>query len=115
MRGQTKGAMFKWEVFALNISTTQDNGKLNIALEGRLDTTTAPQLEAVLVPAFDETGDITLDFTKLGYVSSAGLRVLLTGHKTAKAKGALMAVANVPDDIMEVLEMTGFSDMLTIV
>ena len=99
----------------MNINKTQENGKLNIALEGRLDTTTAPQLEAVLVPAFDEAGEITLDFAKLEYVSSAGLRVLLMGQKTAKAKGASMVLSNVSEDIMEVLEMTGFTDMLTIV
>ena len=99
----------------MNINKTQENGKLVIALEGRLDTTTAPQLEAALVPAFDEAGEIMLDFAKLEYVSSAGLRVLLIGQKTAKAKGASMTVSSVSEDIMEVLEMTGFTDMLTIV
>ena len=99
----------------MNIIKTQENGKLTIALEGRLDTTTAPQLESVIAPAFDEAGEITLDFTKLEYVSSAGLRVLLIGQKTAKAKGKSMTVSNVSEDIMEVLEMTGFTDMLTIV
>ena len=99
----------------MNINKTQENGKLTIALDGRLDTTTAPQLEAVLVPAFDEAGEITLDFAKLEYVSSAGLRVLLIGQKTAKAKSASMVVSNVSEDIIEVLEMTGFSEMLTIV
>ena len=99
----------------MNISKTLDNGKLTLALEGRLDTNTAPQLEAVLVPAFDEAGEITLDFAKLEYVSSAGLRVLMIGQKTAKAKGASMTVSNVSEDIMEVLEMTGFTDMLNIV
>ena len=98
----------------MNISKTQENGKLTIALEGRLDTTTAPQLEAALVPAFDVAGEILLDFAKLEYVSSAGLRVLLIGQKTAKAKGASMTVSNVSEDIMEVLDMTGFTDMLTI-
>ena len=99
----------------MDISKTQENGKLAIAVDGRLDTTTAPQLEAVLVPAFDEAGEITLDLTNLEYVSSAGLRVLLIGQKTAKAKGASMTVTNVSEDVMEVLDMTGFTDMLNIV
>ena len=99
----------------MNIIKSQENGKLAIALEGRLDTTTAPQLEAILAPAFDEAGEILLDFAKLEYVSSAGLRVLLIGQKTAKAKGASMTVSNVSEEIMEVLDMTGFTDMLTIV
>ena len=99
----------------MNINKTQENGRITVELEGRLDTTTAPQLEGILVPAFDEAGEITLDFAKLEYVSSAGLRVLLIGQKTAKAKGASMTVSNVSEDIMEVLEMTGFDEMLTIV
>ena len=99
----------------MNISKTQENGKLAITLEGRLDTTTAPLLEAVLVPAFGEAVEIALDFAKLEYVSSAGLRVLLIGQKEAKKRSASMTVSNVSGDIMEVLDMTGFSDMLTIV
>ena len=99
----------------MNTSKTQENGRITIEIEGRLDTTTAPQLEAELVSAFDEAEEITLDFAKLEYVSSAGLRVLLIGQKTAKAKGASIAVSNVSEDIMEVLEMTGFDDILTIV
>ena len=97
------------------ITKSNENGKLIIALDGRLDTTTAPQLEAALVPAFDEAGEIMLDFAKLEYVSSAGLRVLLIGQKEAKKRGAAMTLSGVSADIMEVLDMTGFSDMLTIV
>ena len=99
----------------MNINKMQDNGKLTLALEGRLDTTTAPQLQDVLIPAFDENTVIHLDFSGLSYVSSAGLRVLLMGQKTAKAKNASMTLANVSEEIMEVFEMTGFADMLTIV
>lgn len=99
----------------MTINKTQENGKLTLALEGRLDTTTAPQLQDVLIPAFDEAAQIELNFTKLAYVSSAGLRVLLMGQKTAKAKGASMSLCGVSEEIMEVFEMTGFADMLTIV
>ena len=86
-----------------------------------MDTTTAPQLQDALIPAFDEAtasgkaAEITLDFAKLEYVSSAGLRVLLMGQKEAKKKGGLMTVCGVSADVMEVLDMTGFADMLTIV
>jgi len=97
------------------INKTNENGKLILALEGRLDTTTAPKLQDVLIPAFDETKEIMLDFSQLAYVSSAGLRVLLMGQKTAKAKGASMTLTGVSAEIMEVFEMTGFADMLTIV
>lgn len=99
----------------MNINKIHENGKLTLALEGRLDTTTAPQLQEVLIPSFDEAKEINLDFLKLDYVSSAGLRVLLMGQKTAKAKGGSMTLTNVGAEIMEVFEMTGFADMLTVV
>lgn len=99
----------------MTINKTQENGKRVLALDGRLDTTTAPQLQDVLIPLFDEAKEIALDFTKISYVSSAGLRVLLMGQKTAKSKGALMTLCGVSAEVMEVFEMTGFSDMLTIV
>jgi anti-anti-sigma factor len=97
------------------INKAQENGALVLALEGRLDTTTAPQFQDALMSAFGEAGAISLDFEKLAYVSSAGLRVLLMGQKTAGTRGASMTVCNVSDEIMEVFEMTGFADILTIV
>jgi len=93
----------------------QDNGKITLAVEGRLDTTTAPQLQEAIVSAFDEQKDVMLDFSLLVYVSSAGLRVLLIGMKTAKAKNVQFTLTGVSAEILEVLEMTGFTDMLTIV
>lgn len=98
----------------MTINKTHENGKSTFALEGRLDTTTAPQLQGELIPVFDEEKEVILDFSQLAYVSSAGLRVLLIGQKTAKAKGASMTVTGVSEEIMEVLEMTGFADILTI-
>ena len=99
----------------MTIDKTLKNEKIIFAIKGRLDTTTAPQLQEVLIPAFDESKDITLDFTELVYVSSAGLRVLLMGQKQAKKTGGAMSLTGVSEEVMEVLEMTGFSDMLTIV
>ena len=99
----------------MTINKTQENETITLGLEGRLDTTTSPEFQEALIPAFDEANDIKLDFAKLGYVSSAGLRVLLMGQKTAKAKNASMTLYNVSAEIMEVFEMTGFDDVLTIV
>ncbi len=99
----------------MTIDKTLKNEKIIFAIKGRLDTTTAPQLQEVLIPAFDESKDITLDFTELVYVSSAGLRVLLMGQKQAKKTGGAMSLVGVSEDVMEVFEMTGFADMLTII
>jgi len=99
----------------MTINKTQENGKITLALDGRLDTTTSPRLQDVLIPALNETTQVELDFTKLAYVSSAGLRVLLIGQKTAKAKNASMTVSGVSEEIMEVFNMTGFSDILEII
>jgi len=98
----------------MNINKTQNGEKTVLALSGRLDTTTAPKLQEVLIPEFDGAKCVELDFAELAYVSSAGLRVLLMGEKTAKAKGGKFRLVNVPEEIMEVFEMTGFADMLTI-
>lgn len=98
----------------MNINKTQENGKLTLTLDGRLDTTTSLQFEQALILAFDDEKEILLDFKHLSYTSSAGLRVLLLGQKTAKTKNASMILINVPGEIMEVFDMTGFSDMLTI-
>ena len=84
-----------------------------IALEGRLDTTTAPQFEAELKTVTDGITDLVLDFEKLVYVSSAGLRVILSAQKTMNKQGN-MKICHVSPDIMEVFEITGFSDILTI-
>ena len=84
-----------------------------MAISGRLDAYTSIQLQEELLPVFDET-NAELDFAELVYVSSAGLRVLLLGEKTAKAKGYSMNLINVSKDIKEIFEMTGFSDILKI-
>ncbi len=98
----------------MTINKVQEDGKFTLVIEGRLDTTTAPQLQEVLIPTLDESKDVTLDFKGLAYVSSAGLRVLLMGQKQAKKTGGAMKLQNVSEEVMEVLEMTGFADMLTI-
>lgn len=99
----------------MTISKMQNESKLTLALEGRLDTTTAPELESVLGECFNTTSELVLDFMNLEYISSAGLRVLLGAQKTMNAKSAPMSVTNVSAEIMEIFDMTGFSDILTIV
>ncbi len=95
----------------LNITKTNENNALTFALAGRLDTTTAPQLEGELKDALDGAASLTLDLEKLEYISSAGLRVLLSAQKKMAGK---MTVTHVGETIMEIFEFTGFSDILTI-
>lgn len=99
----------------MNISKTQNDGKTVFSLSGRLDTTTAPELQAVLIPEFDSAKEVELDFKDLVYLSSAGLRVLIMGEKTAKAKKAEMCISHVSPDIMEIFDMTGFTSILNII
>lgn len=98
----------------MDIKTTRNGDTTTLSLSGRLDTTTAPQLQEALLPEFDTATCVILDFAGLAYVSSAGLRVLLMGEKAAKAKGAKQTLVNVSAEIMEVFEMTGFSGVLHI-
>ena len=86
---------------------------LTVALEGRLDTITAPELETELKASLDGVSKLTLDFSKLEYISSAGLRVLLSTQKRMNTQGS-MTVTNVNATIMEIFEVTGFNDILTI-
>lgn len=97
----------------LNIKTTKDGNKLEFALEGRLDTMTSPDLEAAIKENIDGVTELVFDFTDLAYVSSAGLRVLLSAQKTMNANGS-MVVKNVSDEIQEIFDVTGFSDILNI-
>ncbi|MDO4811823.1 MAG: STAS domain-containing protein [Eubacteriales bacterium] len=97
----------------LEIQKKQNSNALVLALQGRLDTTTAPQLEETLKDSLDSVTELTLDFADLQYISSAGLRVLLAAQKTMNKQGS-MKLCHVNSDIMEVLEITGFADILTI-
>lgn len=98
----------------MNIVKEQNANTLNIALEGRLDTVTAPALAAeVSAEALDGITALVLDFGKLEYISSAGLRVLLAAQKVMNKQGT-MVIKNVNHTIMEVFEITGFVDILTI-
>ena len=97
----------------LNIKTDGDGGKLTVALEGRLDTVTSPDLEKCLKETLGGVTELVMDFEKLDYVSSAGLRVLLSAHKRMSGKGG-MKVRNVNEVVQEVFSVTGFDDILDI-
>ena len=96
----------------LNIEKKNEDNKLIITLEGRLDTTTAPQLEEE-TKSFDNVTELIFDFKKLEYISSAGLRVLLASQKIMNKQGS-MKVINVNEEVKEIFEVTGFVDILTI-
>ena len=97
----------------LNIKKSIAGGDAEITLEGRLDTVTAPELEEILKDVLPGVSSLTLDFAALEYISSAGLRVLLAAQKVMNTQGK-MKVCNANDAIMEIFEVTGFSEILTI-
>ena len=95
----------------MKIKSNNNNGILNIELEGRLDTTTAPELDSFIADNYNSVGSIVINCKKLAYISSAGLRVLLSAQKKTKGN---MKLTNVCELVMEVFEMTGFADILEI-
>ena len=97
----------------LNINKTIETGKAVFALAGRLDTTTAPELEKELKASLDGVSELTLDFAGLEYISSAGLRVLLSAQKVMNKQGG-MKLKNVSETIMEIFEVTGFLEILMV-
>ncbi len=97
----------------MNIIKEKNGASLTIALEGRLDTSTAPQLEQELSSSLDGVSELVLNFEKLEYISSAGLRVLLSTQKTMNKQGE-MRLIGVTEAVREVFDITGFTDILTI-
>ena len=97
----------------LNIEKKINGTELTVTLNGRLDTTTAPQLESTVKESLDGVTALNFDMEALEYVSSAGLRVLLSAQKIMNKQGE-MKVTHVSETIMEIFEVTGFSDILTI-
>ena len=97
----------------LNVAKKANGAELLISLEGRLDTVTAPQLEEALKTSLDGITDLIFDLKELQYISSAGLRVLLSAQKTMNRQGT-MVVRNASEEVKEIFDVTGFSDILTI-
>lgn len=97
----------------MKINKTINDGLITISPEGRLDTVTAPELEALLDGCLPQAKELVLDLKALDYISSAGLRVILKAQKIMNSQGS-MRLVNVSDSIMEVFDITGFVDILTI-
>jgi len=97
----------------LSIEKKTEGKELVLALSGRLDTVTAPELESVLKESIEGAESLEFDMTELEYISSAGLRVLLSAQKTMSKQGS-MVLKNVNEDVREIFDVTGFSDILTI-
>lgn len=97
----------------MEILTTKKDDVLTVSLTGRLDTTTSPQLDEELKKSLDGIRELTMDLEGLDYISSAGLRILLSTQKTMNQQGT-MKLINVSSMVMDVFEVTGFSDILTI-
>ena len=97
----------------MDIKKTKNDTTLTLAIQGRIDTTTAPQLEAELKADIDGVTELYLDFAGVEYISAAGLRVLLSTQKLMSRQGK-MVLSHVNESVMEVFEVTGFSDILTI-
>ena len=97
----------------LNINKETTGNNLTVSLEGRLDTMTAPQLESELKSALDGKTELMIDMAKLEYISSAGLRVLLSAQKIMNKQGS-MVIKNASEEVKEIFEVTGFSDILTV-
>ena len=97
----------------MTITKTLNGTELTVALQGRLDTVTAPELEAALKDALEGVTALVIDFAELEYISSAGLRVLLSAQKIMNKQGE-MKVTHVNETVMEIFKVTGFSDILTI-
>ncbi len=95
----------------MTITKNKDGAKLVVALTGRLDTTTAPQLEAELRTVVDGISELEFDLAGLEYISSAGLRVLLAAQKVMNKQGS-MVIRNANADLMDIFEVTGFVDIL---
>ena len=97
----------------MTIESKKDAGKLTLTITGRLDTVAAPKLEETLKASYNGVTELVFDLRKLEYISSAGLRVLLSAQKTMNNQGS-MKVINAGEERMEIFEITGFSDILTI-
>lgn len=97
----------------MTINTTKNGNEVTLEVAGRLDTITAPELEKVIAEDISSSDALVLDFNKLEYISSAGLRVLLGAQKKMQKEGS-MKLIGVCEEVMEVFEMTGFADILSI-
>ncbi len=100
------------EEFNMEVELNEEQSRLFMKIEGRLDTKTAPELEEKINKMIEQVSSIFMDFTELEYISSAGLRVLLRTHKAMKAKKGSLVIRGANEEVREVFTITGFSDIL---
>lgn len=98
----------------MNIIVTDCESYIRLIVEGRVDINTSPQLQQAILSAFQKSKDIVIDFLNVSYISSAGLRALLIGQKTALSKGGSMRLTNLSDVVMNILEVSSFVNILKI-
>lgn len=98
----------------MQVKEMKSEGKITLQVEGRVDTNTSASLQQAVLLAFQKTQTVILDLQEVSYISSAGLRVLLIGHKTAASKGGIFEVHNLQETVAMVLQMSGFDKILTI-
>ncbi len=98
----------------MNIISTDCGTHIRLMVEGRVDTNTSPQFQQAILNAFQKKNDVVIDFLNVPAISSAGLRALLIGQKTAASKRGSMKLTNVGDVVKNVLDMSGFSSILTV-
>ena len=98
----------------MNVTKKQTGSELLVEIEGDINTTTAPELHADVAENLEGITNLIIDFKKVDYVSSAGLRVLLVMYKTMNGQGGEMVIRNVNSEVMDVFSMTGFDSFLTI-
>lgn len=98
----------------MNIITSDCKDHMRLTVEGRVDTVTGPQLQQTILNTFQVKNDVVVDFLNVPIISSAGLRALLIGQKTAESKGGSMRIVNVNETMFEVFQMTGFHKILTV-
>ena len=96
----------------MNVTKSTENKKLTVAVEGRLDTLTAPDLEKELAPALDGVETLVFDLSRLAYISSAGLRVLVGAAQTMDDRGGSMSIINANEDVRNIFDITGLADVL---
>lgn len=98
----------------MTVNEIKNEGEIRLEISGRVDTNTAPQLQQAILVAFQKEKNLILDFKDVKYISSAGLRALLIGEKTAKSKGGKMVITGANDVVMNVFKVTGFINILTL-
>ena len=96
----------------MKVTKTQEGSKLTVAVEGRLDTMTAPQMEDELSPIPEEIPEMVFDFSELAYISSAGLRVLVACAQNMRNRDGKMSIVNVSSDVRNIFDITGLSEPL---